>query len=127
VSLQWQKRCKRADTDVADRRQWWTVCKNYYIEESNIRYGRKRDEKDPSASYPIVYRVMIKSVKRDDEYGKRIERFDILAAHKTKRAAVQALEYYIEHRKLPPKQTKAKRHQKTKRRQKAKRKAKATA
>jgi hypothetical protein len=126
VSLQWQKRCKRADTDVADRRQWWTVCKNYYIEESNIRYGRKRDEKDPSASYPIVYRVMVKSVKRDDEYGKRVERFDILVAHKTKRAAVKALEYYVEHRKLPSKQTKAKRHQKTKRQQKSKAKKAAT-
>jgi hypothetical protein len=125
VALEWQKRCKRADTDVADRRQWWTVCKNYYVEESNIRYGRKRDENNESAGYPIVYRVMIKRVKRDDEYGKRIERFDILAAHKTKRAAVQALDYYVEHRKLPPKQaTKTKRRQKAKRQQKAKRKAK---
>jgi hypothetical protein len=122
VALEWQKRCKRADTDVAERRQWWTVCKNYYVEESDLRYGRKRYENNESAGYPTVYRVMIKqSAKRFDECAKR---FDILTSRKTKLAAVQALEYYVEHRKLPPKQTtKAKRRQKTKRQQKAKRKA----
>ena len=117
--LEWQKRCKRADTYLADRRQWWTRCKNYYVEESDLRYGRKRD--DESAGYPVVYRVMIKrGAKRFDL--KRGERFDILTSCKTKRAAVKALEYYVEHGKLPPKQvTKAKRRQKAKR--KAKRKA----
>lgn len=123
MALEWQQRCKRADTDVAKRRQWWTRCKNYYIEESNILYGRKRVEKDGSAGYPVVYRVMaLQSAKRFDL--ERAKRFDILAWRKTKRAAVEALEYYVENGKLPPKQpTKAKRHQKTKRQQK---KAKAT-
>lgn len=115
--MEWQKRCKRADTYLAERRQWWTRCKNYYIEESDLRYGRKRDENEESAGYSIIYRVMIK----------RGERFDIIASHTTKLAAVKALEYYVEHRKLPPKQTKAKRHQKVKRQQKAKRKAKKAA
>jgi hypothetical protein len=122
VALEWQKRCKRADTDIAERRQWWTRCKRYYIEESNIRYGHKRvedkrNEKEEKPNYPIVYRIMIKRDERD-------KRFDILAKRKTKHAAVEALEYYVEHGKLPPKKpTKAKKHQKTKRRQK---KAKAT-
>ena len=112
--LEWQKRCKKVDTFLAERRQWWTRCKNYYIEESNLWYGRKRDENKDYQGYPIVYRVMIK----------RGERFDILSAHKTKPAAVKALEYYAEHRKPIPKQaTKAKRRQKAKRQQKAKRKA----
>jgi hypothetical protein len=109
--LEWQKRCKRVDTYLAERRQWWTRCKNYYIEESNLRYGRKRDEKNEAQGYPIVFRLMARSG----------ERFDILSAHKTKPAAVKALEYYAEHGKLPPKQvTKAKRRQKVKRQQKAK-------
>ena len=121
--MEWQKRCKRADTYLAERRQWWTKCKNYYVEESDLRYGRKRKRDGESAGYPVVYRLMIKrGAKRFDL--KRGERFDILALYKTKRAAVKALEYYMEHGKLPPKQvTKAKRRQKTKRQQKAKRKA----
>jgi hypothetical protein len=110
MALEWQKRCKRADTYLAKRRQWWTRCKNYYIEESELRYGRKRDENEEYLGYPIVYRVMM------IQHGKR---FDILTAHKTKLAAVKALEYYVEHRKLIPKQP-----TKAKRRQKAKRKAK---
>ena len=107
--LKWQKRCKRVDTYLAERRQWWTCCKNYYVEESDLRYGRKRGENKEPQGYPIVYRSMVK----------RGERFDILVAHRTKHAALQALEYYAEHRKLPPKQA-----TKAKRRQKAKRKAK---
>lgn len=116
--LEWQKRCKRADTDLAERRQWWTRCKNYYVEESNIRYGRKRDEKGESAGYSVIYRVMIKrGAKRFDL--KRGDHFDILTKRKTKRAAVEALEYYAEHGRLPPQRpTKAKRRQKTKRQQK---------
>jgi transposase len=119
VALEWQKRCKKADTYLAERRQWWTRCKQYYIEESTLRYGRKRDEKNEPLGYQTVYRVM---AKRDD-------RFDILVAHKTKNAAIRALEYYAEHGKLPPKQpTKAKRRQKAKRKQKkAKAKKAATA
>ena len=114
MALEWQQRCKRADTYLADRRQWWTQCRNYYVEESDLRYGRKRDENEEGMGYPIIYRAMIKRGKR----------FDILTSHKTKLAAVKALEYYVEHRKLPPKQaTKAKRRQKAKRQQKAKRKA----
>ena len=118
--LEWQKRCKRADTYLAERRQWWTVCKNYYVEESDLRYGRKRKRNDESAGYSIVYRaMMLRSAKRGEL--NHVKRFDILARCKTKRAAVQALEYYSEHHKLPPKQpTKAKRRQKTKRQQKAK-------
>ncbi len=112
MALEWQKRCKRVDTYLAERRQWWTCCKNYYVEESNIRYGRKRDENKEYLGYQIVYRAMVN----------RGNRFDIIALHSTKRAAVQALEYFSKHRKLPPKQaTKAKRRQKAKR--KAKRKA----
>lgn len=111
MAMDWQKRCKRADTSVAERWQWWTRCKNYYIEKSHIRFGRKRNENKEPLGYPIVYRVMIR----------RGEWFDILSAHRTRVAAVKALEYYVEHRKLPPKQTKA---AKAKRRQKAKRQAK---
>ncbi len=104
MALEWQKRCKKVDTYLAERRQWWTQCKNYYVEESNLRYGRKRGEE--CQGYPIVYRAMVK----------RGERFDILSAHKTKPAAIKALEYYMEHRKPMPKQpTKAKRRQKGKR------------
>lgn len=123
VALEWQKRCKRADTYLAERRQWWTYCKNYYVEESNIRYGRKRDENNESASWPVVYRVMIlQSAKRFDI--KRDKRFDILTTRKTKRAAVEALEYYVEHGRLPPKQaTKSKRRQKVKHHQQKKAKA----
>jgi len=106
VALEWQKRCKKADTYLAERRQWWTRCKRFYIEESNLRYGRKRDEKNEAQGYPIVFRLMIRGG----------ERFNILSVCKTKNAAVKALEYYAEHGKLPPKQpTKAKRRQKTKR------------
>lgn len=120
MALEWQKRCKRADTYLAERRQWWTACKNYYVEESDLRYGRKRKRNDESAGYPVVYRaMMLRSAKRFDL--ERVKRFDILAWYKTKRAAVEALEYYAEHGRLPPKQlTKSKRRQKTKRHQKAK-------
>ena len=118
MALEWQKRCKRADTYLAERRQWWTCCKNYYVEESDLRYGRKRKRDGEIAGYPVVYRaMMLQDANRGDP--NRAKRFDILSVYKTKRAAVKALEHHAEKGRLPPKQaTKAKRHQKTKRGQK---------
>jgi hypothetical protein len=113
--LEWMQRAKRVDTIAAERRQWRTRCGRYMVEESAIKYGRKRDSDGVYLGYPVIYRALIK----------RAEMWDILSEHRKRAAATAQCEHHAETGKLKPRQTKilkAKQHLKKKRH--AKRKAK---
>jgi hypothetical protein len=94
--LEWNKRCKRNDTELAERRTWKTKCGHYKVEESNIKYGRKHDKHGNYLGYPIVYRAMVLK-----DWG-----WDILSVHRKRSAAVKQLEYYSENGKPIPKKKK---------------------
>lgn len=94
--IDWLKRCKRCDTQLAERRSWSSRCGNYKVEESNIKYGRKHDKYGNYLGYPIIYRAMVAK-----DWG-----WDILSTHRKRSAAVKQLEYYHEHGKPIPKKKK---------------------
>jgi len=108
--IDWLKRAKKADTYLAERKRYESRCKQYMVESSDLRYGRQRDENGQRLGYPMVFRAMYK----------RNGFWSILSTHKKLGPAKKALEYFAEHGRPMPKQTKA---AKAKRRQKAKRKA----
>ncbi|MHC4121602.1 MAG: hypothetical protein ACYSWO_29365 [Planctomycetota bacterium] len=110
--LEWQKRCKREDTEIAERRSWYTKCKSFKVEESNIRYGRGKDANGQALGYPIIYRAMAK---------RELGGWYIISEHRKRTAAIKAVEYFAEHGRPMPKRTKA---TKAKKRQSDKRKAK---
>jgi len=98
--IEWMKRCKREDNKYAERRSWYTVCKLYKIEESNIRYGRGKDKNGNLLGYPISYRAMVK---------RRVGGWYILSENKTFSAAKKVVEYYAENGKMKPKPKKRRR------------------
>lgn len=95
--LEWYKRCKRDETQMAERRTWRTKCGHYQVVESNIKYGRKHDRHGNFLGYPIVYLAM---VLKDTGW-------EIISRHRKRGAAVKQLEHYHETGRPLPKNTKA--------------------
>lgn len=111
--LEWNKRAKRNDTMMAERRTWNTKCGHYKVEEHNIRYGRTEDRHGNYNGYPVYY-IAMRLV--DPERGI----WTIISDHRNRNAAVKQCEYFHQHgHKMPPK-TKT---EKAVKRVKAKRKA----
>jgi hypothetical protein len=109
--IEWNKRARRDETQMAERRTWNSKCGHYKVEECNIKFGRSYDRRGNYLGYPIFYRAMalLDGVWR------------ILSAHRKRGTAIKQCEYWHEKGCLMPKNTKA---AKAKKRQKAKRKAK---
>jgi len=85
--IEWKKRCRRQDTQLADRRVWTSKCGHYKIEESAIRYGAREDKRGNFLGYPPYYRAMVAQ-----DWG-----WEILSTHRKRTAAQKQLEYYHEH------------------------------
>jgi hypothetical protein len=97
--VEWMKRCKRDETQMAERRTWSTRCGLYRIEESNIKYGRGMNRRGEPTGYPLTYRAMAHL-----PWGWRI-----ISRHRKRSAAIRAVEYFAEHgRPIPPKKKKRK-------------------
>lgn len=109
--IEWNKRAKRDETQMAERRTWKSKCGHYKVEESNIKYGRSTDRHGNYKGYPIFYRAM---ASVDGVWM-------ILSAHRKRTTAVAQCEYWHEKGHLMPRQTKA---VKATKRAKAKRQAK---
>ena len=93
--IEWFKRCKRDDSQMAERRIWSSRCGHYKVVESNIRYGRKFDNHGNYLGYPITSMAMVLM-----EWG-----WNIISHHRKQSAAVKALEYFHDkgHAKPKPK------------------------
>jgi len=91
--IDWLKRWKKADTQMAERRVLESRCRMYKIEESNIKYGRKYKRNGDYLGYPIWYRAMAKL-----RCG-----WVILSNHFKLSAAEKALEYHNQHGQPKPK------------------------
>jgi hypothetical protein len=107
--IEWNKRAKREDTQMSDRRTWSSKCGHYKVSEHTIRYGRGTDKYGNETGYPTYYLAM-----RLTDIGM----WDIISEHRTRSAAVSQCEYFHEHgHKKPPrnKATKAKKKQQAKR------------
>lgn len=112
--LEWNKRAKRDETQVSERRTWNTRCGHYKVVETNIKYGRSSDRHGNYNGYPVYHLAMRLTDPEKDIW-------QIISEHRTRVAAVKQCEYFHEHgHKMPPR-TKV---EKAVKRQKAKRKAK---
>jgi len=96
--IEWMKRCKRDETQMAERRIWTSRCGKYRVIESNIKYGRKHDKHGNYLGYPIIYLAMVLK-----DWG-----WDIISRHRKYKAAIKQLEYHQEHGKPIPKKKKRK-------------------
>ena len=76
LRLQWIKRAKRDDTQVARRRVWSDKSKSYRVTHSYILYGEW--------SLPDVFYA--------DVFDPHLARWDILGRHRTKQAAMRHCE-----------------------------------
>lgn len=109
--IQWNKRAKRDDTMVAERRVWKSRCGHYQVIEVNIRYGRTYDSRGNFQGYPIFYLAM--AIVNDN--------WKILSEHRKRSTAVAQCEHWHAKGCLMPKRTKT---EKAVKRVKAKRQAK---
>ena len=115
--LEWNKRAKRSDTQMAERRIWNSKCGHYQVLESNIRYGRSYDRHGNYNGYPIYYLAMVNV----DGVWK------IISEHRKRGAAVAQCEHWHEKGCIMPKRTKAaKAQRRVKAKRQARRKAKQT-
>jgi hypothetical protein len=94
--IDWFKRMRRDDTDVAERKVWRSRCGRYRIEEVNIRYGRGKDKSGATLGYPTFFRAMIK----------RPLGWYVVSAHRKRTAATKVLEYHADNGTLPKKKKK---------------------
>lgn len=100
--LEWNKRCRRDESQMAERRIWKTKCGHYQIVESNIKYGRKYDKRGNFLGYPIVYLALALR-----EWG-----WVIVSRHRKRISAQRQLDYYHTNGRPMPKKTKAAKAQK---------------
>lgn len=112
--IDWNKRARRENTQLADRRTWRSRCGHYKVEEHTIRFGNKTDKRGNFLGYPTYYLAM-RLV--DPEH----ETWDIITRHHRRSSAVAQCEYFHEHGHQKPPNTKANKH---KRKMKKKRKMK---
>jgi len=108
--IDWNKRAKRDETVVADRRIWKSRCGHYMVQECDIKYGRTYARDGSFNGYPVFYRAMVET---DGVWR-------ILSEHRKRGAAVAQCEHWHEKGCLMPKRTKA---AKATKRQQQKRKA----
>ena len=98
--IEWNKRAKRDETQVAERRTWKSKCGHYKVVETNIKYGRVTDRRGNYQGYPVYYLAM----RLNDP---EISMWDIISDHRTRKAAVLQCEYFHEHGRRKPANTKA--------------------
>jgi hypothetical protein len=103
--IDWLKRLRRDDTEIAERRVWESRCRRYKIEESRIQYGKGVDKRGVPLGYPPIFRIM---VKRPDGWR-------LLSAYRKRAVAKKQIEYFAEHGTLIPKKKKKRRRKKAKR------------
>lgn len=113
--MEWNKKAKRDETQVSERRTWKTKCGHYQVVECNIKYGRSTDNRGNFQGYPIYYLAM---VEVDGVWR-------ILSEHRKRGTAVAQCEYYHQHgHKIPPKTKAEKAVKRVKAKRQARRKAK---
>lgn len=111
--IEWNKRCRRSENDVAEHRTWYSKCKLFRVVETNIKLGRYDDEHGNFLGYPVYYTAS-RLLHGDD--------WKFISEHRRLNAAKKQCEYFAQYGCPKPRQTKA---AKALRRTKAKRKAKA--
>lgn len=91
--IEWYKRWKRTDTQMAERRTLQSRCGHYKVEESNIKYGRTYKRNGDYNGYPILYRAMVLM-----DWG-----WWIISSHKKPGTAQKACEYFHDKGHVKPK------------------------
>lgn len=94
--IDWMKRCKKDETEMAYRRTWRSRCGRYKVEESDIKYGKGEDRYGNPLGYPIYYRAMA-------FIGNA---WAILSIHRKRSAAIKQCEHLEEKGCLIPKKKK---------------------
>jgi len=97
--VEWLKRWKRRDTDLAERRVLNSRCSHYKIEESNIKYGRVCKRNGDYCGYSVIYRAMVLM-----DWG-----WWVISKHRKLGAAQKAIAYFHDHGHAKPKPKKRKR------------------